>query len=127
MVAMQRKQRILVVDDAEDFRRMISLALTSAGFEVLEARDGIEALHSVDRDPPDLIVLDLSLPGVDGIAVRHEIAAQAITRDIPVVVVTGTDIAGNLNVACVLRKPIDPDDLVRAVQRCLPGAPPTDL
>jgi DNA-binding response OmpR family regulator len=123
-IVMSGGKTVLVVEDDEHFRRLVNLALTFAGFEVREARDGIEALRSVDRDPPDLIVLDLSLPGVDGLAVRQEIAAQAITRDVPVVIVTGTDITANLNVACVLRKPVDPDDLVRAVKRCLSGPDP---
>lgn len=122
---MRRKPRILVVEDDEHLRRVVGLTLTFAGFDVSEARDGIEALQLVDRQAPDLILLDLLLPGLDGVAVRQEIAAHAFTRHIPIVVMTGAQAdLTRLDVACVLKKPVDPDEVVRTVQRCLPSGAP---
>jgi two-component system, sensor histidine kinase and response regulator len=117
---------ILVVEDDTDLRMMFMTALELAGFEVREAPNGYEAIESVDRYPPDLIVLDLLLPGFGGLSVQREIAARAVTRHIPIVIVTGShrDL-DHLSVACVLRKPVDPDELVATVRRCLDESLPT--
>lgn len=92
-----------------------------AGFTVEEAADGAAALYRIHHHhPPDLIVLDLSLPTVSGLIVHQEIAAHAHTRQIPVVIVTGSSMdLKHLEVPCVLRKPIDPERLVSAVRDCL--------
>lgn len=99
---------------------MFRTALSLSGFDVLEAPDGIDALHLIDHDPPDLVVLDLTLQRLDGISVQQELAARAVTRHIPVVIVTGSDadVRGD-NVACLLRKPVSPDVLVSTVRECL--------
>src|SRR5215208_6422361 len=107
---------ILVVEDDPGLRRLFTTALTLAGFDVREAANGYEAIHSVERNPPDLIVLDLLLPGFGGLGVQQEIAERAGTRLIPIVIVTGsTRRLDHLAVACVLRKPVDPDTLVETV------------
>jgi len=115
-----RRQTILIVEDDEDLRRLFRTALSLAGYEVVEAGDGFEALQRIDSAPPDLIVLDLVLPRLSGIAVRQEIAAQALTRDIPIVVITGSAVEpAGMDVACFLRKPVEPDRMVEAVRSCL--------
>jgi len=117
---MAARQTILIVEDDEDLRRLFRTALTLAGYDVIEAGDGVEALHRVDLVVPDLVVLDLVLPGLPGAAVKQELAAQALTRDIPIVIVTGTYVdPADFDVACLLRKPITPDQLVRTVRSCL--------
>jgi two-component system phosphate regulon response regulator PhoB len=117
---MDRKQTILVVEDDEDLRRLFRTALTIAGYTVEEAGDGLEALHKIDQAPPDLVVLDLMLPHVSGVAVRQEIAAHVLTRQIPVVITTGLTLdVGAIEADCVLRKPVSPDRLLAAVQDCL--------
>ena len=111
---------ILVVEDDAALRGMFVTALRMAGFGVQEAPNGYEAIHSVDRHRPDLIVLDLLLPGFGGLGVQKEIADRAVTKHIPIVIVTGsTRELDHLPVACVLRKPVDPDELVATVRRCL--------
>lgn len=111
---------ILIVEDDADLRRMLRVVLTLAGFEVREARDGHHALRSVDQHAPDLVVFDLGLPLLDGLSVREEIAAQALTRTLPVVIVAGEERdLSDVNVACILRKPVSPEDVVSAVRRCL--------
>jgi two-component system, OmpR family, response regulator MprA len=116
-------QTILVVEDDAALRGLFTAALAAAGFEPREASNGYEAIHSVDRDRPDLIVLDLLLPGFGGLGVQREIADRAATKHIPIVIVTGsTRELDHLSVACVLRKPIDPDELVDTVRKCLAEA-----
>jgi CheY-like chemotaxis protein len=117
---MSERQTILVVEDDEDLRRLFRTALTLAGYDVIEAADGLEALQRIDRGIPDLVVLDLMLPRISGMVVQQELAAQVLTRQIPVVVITGTPAhAGELDVACFLRKPVSPDQLISAVRKCL--------
>jgi two-component system, OmpR family, response regulator RpaA len=113
---MAARRTILIVEDDEDLRRLFRTALTLAGYDVIEAGDGVEALQRVDL----LVILDLVLPGLPGAAVKQELAAQALTRDIPIVIVTGTYVdPSDFDVACLLRKPITPDQLIRTVRSCL--------
>ena len=114
------RQVILIVEDDADLRRVWRLALQLEGFGVEEAGDGIMALRRLDNHPPDLVVLDLGLPALGGLSVQQEIAAHAVTRDIPIVIVTGSpDDLSNVDVSCVLRKPIGPEQLIATVRRCL--------
>lgn len=119
------RARILVVEDDTDLRRLFRSVLSLAGYDVTEAADGIDALYSIDLTPPDLVVLDLQLLALDGISVQQELAARAATRNVPVVIVTGSDLVVEAaNVACILRKPVSPDRLLLIVQRCLATAEP---
>src|SRR6186713_1554928 len=121
---MQQK-RILIVEDNTELRRMFRTVLAMAGYSVEEAGDGIEALHLVENRLPDLIVLDLVLRALDGLSVQQELASRAVTRQIPIVIVTGSTIdTASLDVACVLRKPVMPDDLVKTVKKCLASGAP---
>jgi len=116
-------KRILVVEDDIDLRRMFRTALTLAGYDVAEAGDGVDALQAIEAHPPDLVVLDLVLRALDGVSVQQELAGRAITRHIPIIVVTGSSLdTSGLDVARVLRKPVLPDDLVSTVRECLAGA-----
>lgn len=122
---MSGKKEILIVEDNDDLRGMFARVLTIAGYETHEARAGYEALLVLESRRPDLVVLDLGLPGIDGFAVQREIAANAFLRHIPVVVVTAsTDDLSSLNVACVLRKPVTPDQLIKVVGQCLAAGAP---
>lgn len=115
------RRSILLVEDDEPLRRMMGIALRFASFETREARSGMEALAILDRWRPDLVVLDLVLPGIDGLAVRQELASHSGTQTLPVVVITGSQLPlAGLDAACVLRKPFTMDELVAAVQSCLP-------
>ena len=115
--------RVLVVDDDEDLRDLYRVTLNLAGFETSTAANAIDALRRIDRDPPDAIVLDIGLPLISGIAVREDLAAQAHTRHIPILVVTGSpENFDYLNVNCVLRKPVSSEQLVDALRKCLRSA-----
>jgi len=119
---------ILVVEDDAELRRLYRTSLALEGYAVREARSGYEALSSIDRDPPDLVVLDLALPGIDGLAVRQELAAGVQSRRIPIVIVTGsTSVPPDIDVACVLTKPVSPDELLQTIERCLRSRPGATL
>ena len=122
---MARSANVLVVEDDPALRRMYRTALALAGFDVVEADDGLAALHFLDQRAPDIVVLDLMLPTISGFIVQQEIAAHAHTRNIPIVIVTGADLSlEHLDVRCVLRKPVSPESLVDSVRSCLAtGAP----
>ena len=113
-------KRIFVVEDNDDLRMLFRIALALDGFEVDEARTGLEALRLLEVNRPDLVVLDLYLPGIDGFAVQQELSGG----NVPIVIVTSSprDLS-SLSVACVLRKPVSPDELVRTVRYCLVESP----
>jgi DNA-binding response OmpR family regulator len=111
---------VLIVEDDVDLRRMFRTALALAGFDVLEAGNGLDALRVLDANPPQAVILDLGLPIMSGEAVRQEIAAHAHTRHVPVIIVTGQPGTHEaLDAACLLRKPVSPERLVHVVKTCI--------
>jgi CheY-like chemotaxis protein len=80
--------KVLLVDDEDQLRRVMRDLLERDGYSVTEARDGVEALDQIDRHAPDIIVLDLNLPGLDGYGVLSHLRSRPATVDIPVVVLT---------------------------------------
>ena len=96
-------------------REFIGSALRLAGFDVETAADGLSALKEIDRRRPNVLVLDLDLPVMNGFAVHSALLLQAHTRDLPVVVVSGTGWQSPYPVAATLTKPISADDLVATV------------
>jgi type II secretory ATPase GspE/PulE/Tfp pilus assembly ATPase PilB-like protein/CheY-like chemotaxis protein len=83
-----RGTTVLLVDDEDQLRRVMKDLLERDGYTVHEARDGVQALDQVDRIAPDIIVLDLNLPGLDGYSVLAQLRSRAATRTIPVIVLT---------------------------------------
>jgi two-component system, cell cycle response regulator DivK len=116
---------ILVVDDYQDAREMYAEYLQFSGFRVAEARNGNEAVEKAFELRPDLILMDLSLPGKDGWEATRELKADDRTRHIPVVALTGHALAGASEGArkagcdSFVTKPCLPDDLVVEVRRML--------
>jgi CheY-like chemotaxis protein len=106
--------RVLVVDDEPSIRALCRVNLTLAGFEVAEAADGRAALEAIERGPPDLVLLDVMMPDVDGWTVARELADDERTRDIPVVFLTARADAADkrlgqeLGGVGYLVKPFDP-------------------
>jgi DNA-binding response OmpR family regulator len=98
----QSKRRVLVVDDEKDLVDLIAYNLTRGGFEVLTAYNGQEALEVAQRDVPDLVVLDLMLPGLDGTEVARRLRADSRTTAIPIVMLTArseeTDVVVGLTI-----------------------------
>ncbi|HJZ85956.1 MAG TPA: response regulator [Polyangia bacterium] len=118
---------ILVVDDFQDNREMYAEYLRFQGFRVAEASDGQGALDQAFRLRPHLIVMDLSLPGMDGWEATRRLKQDDRTRHIPVVAVTGHALAGHSKGAreagcdSFLSKPCLPDVLLKEVHRMLEG------
>jgi CheY-like chemotaxis protein len=83
-----RGAKVLLVEDEEPLRRVMKDLLEREGYAVTEARDGVQALDQVDRHAPDIIVLDLNLPGLDGYGVLQQLRSRPATRGIPVMVLT---------------------------------------
>jgi len=79
---------VLLVEDEEQLRRVMKDLLQRDGYRVAEARDGVQALDEVDRFAPDVIILDLNLPGLDGYGVLAQLRSRPATREIPVMVLT---------------------------------------
>jgi CheY-like chemotaxis protein len=79
---------VLLVEDEEQLRRVMKDLLQREGYRVAEARDGIQALDEVDRFAPDVIILDLNLPGLDGYGVLAQLRSRPATREIPIMVLT---------------------------------------
>jgi CheY-like chemotaxis protein len=125
-IAVPHPQVILIVEDDGPLRLMWRTGLRLEGFDVVEAGDGLDALKLVEASPPDLVLLDLGLPHVDGVSVRRDLATQFFSRNIPIVVVTGSsaDLA-YLDVDCVLRKPVSVDQVLRAVHHCIRSTVPS--
>jgi CheY-like chemotaxis protein len=126
----QKAPLILVVDDYQDAREMYAEYLTFSGFRVAEARNGNEAVDQAFALQPDLILMDLSLPGMDGWEATRRLKADDRTRHIPIVALTGHALAGASDGArkagcdSFVTKPCLPDDLVVEVRRMLAAARP---
>lgn len=108
-------KRVLVVDDEDDIREVAALSLeTVAGYEVLTARSGTEALAMADEERPDAILLDVMMPEIDGPATFQKLQQQPSTAHIPVVFLTAkvqpSEKArfASLGASAVLSKPFDP-------------------
>ena len=116
---------ILVVDDYQDAREMYAEYLQYSGFRVAEAKNGNEAVAQARSLKPDLILMDLSLPGMDGWEATRVLKADDETRHIPIVALTGHALAGASEGArkagcdSFVTKPCLPDDLVVEVRRML--------
>ena len=117
---------ILVVDDDEEIRIFLTTLLSDHGAAVLEASDGEQALEVARRSRPDLITLDLSMPGTDGIEAFSRLRNEPETGQIPVCIITGhpefRKVIYDRPVAApegFVEKPCDPDQLVRTIRRIL--------
>lgn len=111
-----RRIKVLVVDDDRATVRLIRMVLLNAGFDVVTAFDGIEALSAVAVEGPDVITLDLDMPNLDGRGFRRELELRR--AEIPVVIVSGRgafEARRELGAAAALAKPFDPDVLVAVV------------
>lgn len=116
---------ILLVDDYADNREMYAEYLVFSGLRVAEAQNGHEALEKAADLRPDVIVMDLALPGVDGWEATRRLKADALTRDIPVIALTGHALAGHsrtaLDAGCdaFVTKPCLPERLLQEIRRML--------
>jgi two-component system response regulator VicR len=122
-------KRVVCIEDEPEMIDLVRLILGRKGFEVIGANGGIEGLDTVRRERPDLVLLDLMMPDMDGWEVYQQIKADADLRSIPVVVVTAKaqsiDKVLGLHIAKVddyITKPFGPQELLESVEKILGGA-----
>lgn len=118
-------KRILIVDDEASLRTLVRANLEVDGLEVSEAVDGIEAMRMLAESQPDLILLDIMMPGKDGIEVLEDLAADEKLKGIPVILLTAKGEQEDLEKGVALgarghiTKPFDPEQMVRTVKAAL--------
>lgn len=123
-----KRKRVLVVDDTGAVQVLIRRWLTNEGYEIDLASDGREALERAASTPPDLILLDVMMPGINGYAVCRQLRENEQTKNTPVIIITALPTAldseeGKLSGANeVMIKPLNPEDLIRRVRAYL-GSP----
>ena len=124
-------QRILVIEDQEDNRQILRDLLTSADFEVIEAADGEAGFAAAANHRPDLILMDIQLPILDGYEATRRLKADAVLSTIPVIAVTSYGLAGDAEKAraagcdAYISKPYSPRQLLAKVREYLSPAAPT--
>ena len=122
-------KRVLVVDDDDDLRELLALIVQRAGFLAETAWDGLQAVEGIEKDPPDLIIMDLMLPRYGGFEILRRLQRGPLAR-LPVIVVTGRYndpamaalIRAESNVAEFLSKPVNTETLAAALRRLLAAA-----
>lgn len=121
--------RILVAEDDRYLAALVRQTLEGHGMTVTVAQDGEDALHRADRDCPDLVILDVSMPMLDGFDVLRTLKADRFHRDTPVLMLTASrcerDVrrAVSSGAADFIAKPFRPDQLAKRVKRLLSSAP----
>jgi two-component system cell cycle response regulator DivK len=119
-------KRILVVEDQDDNRRIIRDLLTSAGYELIEAEDGEAGVRLAASERPDLILMDIQLPLLDGYEATRRIKADPKLRPIPIIVVTSYALSGDDQKAIAagcdayVAKPFSPRELLATIRSFLP-------
>src|SRR5439155_19144929 len=126
-MAGQTALRVLVVDDDPLLCEMLRAALGIEGIEVLEAHHVIEAEAVLADVAPDVIVLDVGLPGIDGVFYCERLRESRRTRLIPIIAISGSDVAGSRALAVgatgFVRKPLDPLHLIRTIEELVGRTP----
>jgi DNA-binding response OmpR family regulator len=123
------KPKILVIEDESDILEVIQYNLEREGHKVIPCRNGEQGLSRIRTDNPDLVILDLMLPGMDGVEVCRQVKSDPVTREIPVIMVTAkaeeSDIVLGLGIGAddYIAKPFSPKELVARVKVVLRRGP----
>ena len=119
-------KRILVVEDHEENRRIVRDLLTSAGYEIVEAVTGEEGVTLAESERPDLILMDIQLPGLDGYEATRRIKANPALRQIPIIAVTSYALSGDdvkaraAGCDAYVAKPFSPRALLAKIREYVP-------
>lgn len=120
------RKKILVVEDQEDNRRIFRDLLKHGGYEVIEATNGRDGVISAESNHPDLILMDIQLPGIDGYEATRQIKANPDLKNTPIIVVTSYALSGDdkkaFEAGCdaYVAKPFSPRELLAKVREYLP-------
>jgi len=123
-------KHILAVDDEPNIRRLVEVNLQRAGYHVTTAADGVEALERIQREPPDMVVLDWMMPRLDGLEVLKRLKADPETAEIPIVMLTAKAQDADIfrgwqsGADCYLIKPFNPMELQSFVRRIFEALAP---
>jgi DNA-binding response OmpR family regulator len=126
----QRKKKVLIAEDEQSIRELIAYRLTQSGYTVMEASDGEEALRLAAADTPDIAVLDVMMPHLDGYQLTARLKEAPATARVPVILLTArvqeADITQGFDAGAddYLRKPFNPDELVSRVRAVLSRTEP---
>jgi two-component system cell cycle response regulator DivK len=120
--------RILVVEDHEDNRRILRDLLTSVGFQLIEAETGPDGVQMAKLHQPDLILMDLQLPGIDGYEAARQIKAEPHLSSVPIIAVTSFALSGDeerafaAGCSAYISKPYSPRQLLARIREHLPAS-----
>jgi len=116
-------KKILVIDDEPDLVKVISARLQSAGYETASAFNGLEGLEKLKNEKPDLIILDVIMPGMDGYTFVKEVKADQATKNIPIIMLSAKDGMKDLfaieGVKDYIVKPFENEELLWRIAKCL--------
>jgi len=119
------KKRVLVVDDDQDLLKMMKMRLEVEGYDFMSASDGLEMLNLLKKKRPDVILLDVMLPGMDGYTALREVRGEDQFRDIPVIILSAKEKkkVGDLfkleGVSFFVEKPFETQDLLQKIRSVL--------
>jgi len=122
---MGQKKKILIVDDERDIVKALTIRLKGAGYDVVTAFDGAQAIFMAYKEKPDLILLDIRMPAGDGFSVAEKLRGSPQTLTIPVIFLSGSpeknaeERAMELGSRFFIKKPYDPEELLDAIRRAL--------
>jgi two-component system cell cycle response regulator DivK len=120
------RRRVLVVEDHVDNRRILRDLLTTVGYTIVEAQTGEDGVAAAVADPPDLTLMDIGLPGVDGVEATRRIRATPALREVPIIAVTSYALSGDdaraLAAGCTadVAKPYSPRALLAKIREFVP-------
>lgn len=123
----ERKPLVLIADDEEDIKVILSMYLENSGYEVATAYDGLNAVELVGELKPDVILMDIMMPVINGIEVTKQLKAKEETKDIPVIMLTAAAQSGMVEKALAagacdyISKPFEPRDVKAVIDRVLNG------
>ena len=119
------KKRILIVDDEEDIRKMLKIRLEQEGFTIVQASDGDIGAKTAEQEVPDMTIMDIMMPNVDGYSCLKEVRSLPKTKDIPILMLSGKeeekvrDLFAFQKISGYIEKPFELDDLVMKIREIL--------
>jgi DNA-binding response OmpR family regulator len=118
-----RMKRIMIIDDDKNIQQLLTNRLVANGYEVSLANDGLEALNQIEKIRPDMIILDVYMPHLDGLSFFQELGYRSELRDIPLIVMTGVksvhDMFASARVVKFLTKPFNSNELLSNIEHCV--------
>lgn len=124
-------EKILIADDDADICNLLSFSLEDAGYEVQICNNGRDVIETAREEKPDVLILDVMLPGIDGATIAKRMSEDSDLKDIPIVVITALEASKNLfqpimQISKFITKPFNTEDLLEAVDNAIKGVEEED-